>query len=309
VTTLVVGRGLLGRALVARLRRDQRRVTTVAVPWGNPRAALAALHQAVRETAAAAGEAGWRLAWCAGAGVIATSAEALEQEVTLFKEFLDLPALPDACFLASSAGGAYGGSPDAPPFTERSRVGAAGPYGRAKLAMEDAVREVADRGGRVVVGRIANLYGPGQDLTKPQGLVSQLCLTQVTGNPLGVYASLDTLRDYLFAPDAAGMAAACLDRVVREAPRTLVVKILATGRPASIGSLVAESTRLSRHRPRISSGASAAPASDLRLQSEVWPEIDALPRTPLVVGLHATAADIAAQVRSGGLQQFMLRGS
>lgn len=308
MTTLVVGRGLLGGALLARLRGEKRPVRTVEVPWSSPRAALAALHDAVLRTAEAAGDDGWRLAWCAGAGVVATSEEALAAEVALFDAFADLPVLPDAFFLASSAGGVYGGSPDRPPYTELSRVGAAVPYGRAKLAMEQAVRGIAERGGKVVVARIANLYGPGQDLAKPQGLVSQLCLAQVTGRPLGLYASLDTLRDYLFAPDGAAMAAACLDRVAQEPPGTLVVKILASGRPASIGSLLAESARLTRRRPLTSTAAGPASASDLRLHSVVWPEVDALARTPLVVGLQRTAADIGVQLRGGALQPFIVRG-
>ena len=64
----------------------------------------------------------------------------------------------------------------------------------------DLRRFAAATGTAVLVGRIANLYGPGQNLAKPQGLVSQLCLANLTGQPLSIYVSLDTLRDYLSTP-------------------------------------------------------------------------------------------------------------
>ena len=81
-------------------------------------------------------------------------------------------------------------------------------YGRAKLAMEGHARALAAATGvRVVLGRLANVYGPGQTLGKPQGLLSQLCLADATRRPLPVYVSLDTIRDYLYAGDAARMVA------------------------------------------------------------------------------------------------------
>ena len=64
----------------------------------------------------------------------------------------------------------------------------------------------------LLVGRISNLYGPGQNLAKPQGLVSQLCRAQLTRQPLSVYVSLDTMRDYLYVDDAAAMVVAATRR-------------------------------------------------------------------------------------------------
>lgn len=304
MTTLVIGRGLLGSHLVRVLRRRGEDVRTAQVPWTAPEGSLAALLDAAADVANGAnGAPGWRLAWCAGAGVVASRAEDLWAEAALFESFLERlkPRVPSVVFLASSVGGAYGASPDEPPYTEHSRTGAVAPYGLTKLAMEAAVTAFASGGSRVVVGRIANLYGPGQNLTKPQGLVSQLCLAQTTGRPLGVYVPLDTLRDYVFAPDATEMIAACLDRSATEPAGTVVTKILASGRAVSVGALIGESTRLARRRPRISSRAPALPVSDLRVRSTVWPEIDALARTPLSVGLHATAEDISARMRGGRL--------
>lgn len=305
MTTLVIGRGLLGGHLVRVLRNQGEEVRTVRVPWGAPQASLSALLEAAEDASVADRE--WRLAWCAGAGVIASRPTELAAEAVLFQELLTrMSNLPSVLFLSSSVGGAYGGSPDSAPFTELSRTRAASPYGAAKLAMENVAAEFAGRGCRVVLGRIANLYGPGQNLAKPQGLVSQLCLAQTTGFPLGVYASLDTLRDYLFAPDAASMVSACLDRVAAEPEGSVVTKILASGRAASIGALIGESTRLARRRPRISTRAGTTQVMDLRVRSVIWPQVDSLARTPLSVGLHATAEDIARQMRTGILRHVFV---
>ena len=299
MTALLVGRGLLGRQVEARLRRSGADVRTVEVPWGRHDAALRALLDAAGTVARESRS--WRLLWCAGAGVIATPPAELEAEVRLFDAFLGgLPAPPASMFLASSAGGLYAGSPDRPPFTERSRVAALSPYGVAKLEMERIARGQTARGTRLLVGRIANLYGPGQDLTKPQGLISQLCLAEQTGQALNLHVSLDTLRDYLFVTDAAAMVADAMELLEDQAPGSTVTKIFASGRAHSVAAVVGETTRVFRRRPRLSTRpAGSAQVRDLRLRSVVWPQVDRLARTPLPAGLGATEADIAAQVLAG----------
>nr|WP_246416509.1 NAD-dependent epimerase/dehydratase family protein [Nocardioides luti] len=299
---MVVGRGLLGSQVEARLRGDGDCVRTVDVPWGDHDAALAALLAATRAAAASGGR--WRLVWTAGAGVVATPAEDVAAEVALFRAFVaGVVDLPDDFFLASSAGGVYAGSPDPAPFSETSATHALAPYGHAKLAMEVAVRDLAARGTRVLVGRLANLYGPGQDLAKPQGLVSQVCLTQLTRTTLNLYVSLDTLRDYLYVADAAAMVVAGLDLLAAEPPGTVVTKVLASGRSLSVAAVVGESSRGFRRRPRLSTRSATGPqVLDLRLRSEVWTELDVLATTPFAVGLHSTTEDIAAQLRSADLQ-------
>ena len=303
MTTLLVGRGLLGGHVEQRLRATGEDVRTVRVPWQDHDAALAALLEAADRAARPPGS--WRLAWCAGAGVVATPGDALRAEAALFRAFVaGLGEVPGALFLSSSAGGVYAGSSDGPPFTEESAPAALAAYGATKLDMEDAVRGLAERGGRVVTGRIANLYGPGQALSKPQGLVSQLCLTQLTGQALGVYVSLDTLRDYLYVDDAAAMVVASLARVEAEPPGAAVTKILASGRAVSVAALIGESGRVFRRRPRLATRTDGtAQARDLRLRSVVWPELDVLARTSLLVGLRATADDVGRQLRAGALRK------
>ena len=304
MTILLVGRGLLGRAVERRLRSQRRAFRGVSVTWADAALAVDELLAAASLAADDSGPGGWQLVWCAGAGVVNTSEDDLRLEVTLLERFLDrLDQPPRSMFLASSAGGAYAGA-SGPPFTERHEARPVSAYGRAKLATERACTELAEgHGTRVAVGRLANLYGPDQDLAKTQGLVSRLCLGGVIGQPVHIYVSTDTLRDHVYADDAGAVAVAMLDRIDGHARSSVVTKIVASGHAASVSELLSASTKAFRRRVPFVRAVVESPGQvrDLRLRSTVWTDLDALVRTPLVVGLHATAEGVAAQHREARL--------
>jgi UDP-glucose 4-epimerase len=260
--------------------------------------------------------------WCAGAGVTGSSAESFETEHGLLVAALDgLRGRPDQAargvfFLASSAGGVYAGA-GASPYDEFSTPKPLAAYGWAKLRAERTVTDWARGGTPVVIGRIANLYGPGQNLDKPQGLVSQLCAAYLERRPASIWVSLDTLRDYLYAPDCAQMVLDCLDRARSEraardvtgsaGPRDeepfVVTKILATQRAITIGAVIAELRRIFRRRPSIVLGASpvsALQSRDLSLRSRVWPEIDRRTLTTFPAGVSATLEDLQVRLQLRG---------
>jgi UDP-glucose 4-epimerase len=293
--------------VVAELRATGSEVLTTAVPWADEDASVRTLSGAVDRFAMARAGRPWALAWCAGAGVVATGEGALAAGVRVFERVTGAltasvrPGEDGVVFLASSAGGLYAGSAPAP-FDELTPPQPLVAYGRAKLAMEDAVHRLAARTGvRAVLGRLANVYGPGQTLGKPQGLLSQLCLADATRRPLPVYVSMDTIRDYLYAADAARMVVRSMALARAEPAGAVVPKVLASGRPVTVGYLVSEARRVF-HRPLRTipvGGAGAGQVLDLRLTSRVWPEVDALAATPLAAGLARTSADVRARVVSG----------
>ena len=196
---------------MAELAAAGHEVLTTTVPWDDEDESVRTLVAEVGRFAQLRAGRPWALAWCAGAGVVATGEEALAAEVRVFERVTGALAASvtagedGVVFLASSAGGLYAGSTPAP-FDERTSPRPLVAYGRAKLAMEAAVERLAEATGvRAVLGRLSNVYGPGQTLAKPQGLLSQLCLADATGRPLPVFVSMDTIRDYLYAEDAARM--------------------------------------------------------------------------------------------------------
>ena len=290
--------GLLGTAVTRTLREQDRHVHTAQIPWQEPEAAVARLL-----AEAALVPEGTDVFWCAGAGVVGTSQEALDAELSVLGGFLEAWHPRDsAFFFASSAGGVYAGSA-APPFTEETAPVPLAPYGHAKISAEQLTREFSTRTGvPVLAARISNLYGPGQDISKPQGLVSQLCRAQLTRQPLSVYVSLDTMRDYLYVDDAARMSVAALDAVV--GTTGVHVKILASERSTTIASILGDLHRLSRRRPPVvlgTSGNARFQVRDLRLRSVAWPSTTEFVRTPLAAGMAATLLSVGEQLRVGTL--------
>jgi len=322
LTWVIGGGGLLGQSLESAIDPTGSRGLlwrpSEPIAWLAPGAGAKDLRRHVAEFMLAAGERPWSVAWCAGAGVTGSSAEALRLEVAALKETLDALAAaanrPDQAgrtaradgsfFFASSAGGVYAGV-GAPPYDESSPVRALGAYGQAKLDAEALVADWSRATGMPsLVGRIANLYGPGQNLTKAQGLISQICRSHLTGQPVSIYVSLDTLRDYFFAPDCADLIVAGLERL-RQEPRS-VTKILASQRAITIGAVIGEMRRIFKRSPRVVLGASpvsALQAQDLSLRSRVWPELDRRTLTPLPAGIAATAADLRRQLMAGHLDR------
>lgn len=312
--TWVLGAGgLLGGAVVDALRRHGVPIWSPPKPirWGRPDTDTQVASAARAFLAAAAtGGGGWQVFWCAGAGVTSTGQTDLEAEVAVFRSML--AALgdgqpPGAVFLASSAGGVFAGSAGSP-RDELTAPRPLAPYGQAKLALEAAATEFGERTGiPVLIGRLSNLYGPGQDLTKPQGLISHIARAHLLGQPISIYVPLDTMRDYLYVTDAARLVMDGMARL-REPGLShpgVVTKVLASHQSFTVGFLVAEFRRVTRRKPRVVYGASSAAAyqaRDLRLRSVVWPELDSTPVTPLPVGMARLVHGMTESLRSGQLR-------
>lgn len=305
----VVGaRGLLGSAVARRLSaRD-------AVVFDGPRIRWATadadtdLRCGVTQLVEESGDGPWRVFWCAGVGVTGSSAASLRTEVTRFETLLEAIAeLPHHArerglvFVASSAGAIYAGAHGAP-FDESTPASPLGDYGHAKLAIEAVARTFSEASDvRCLVGRIANLYGPGQSLSKPQGLISHLCRSYVNRTPLSVYVPLDTLRDYIFVDDCAALILDACQRLAEGEP-AYRMKILASGRSVSVGALLGEFRRVLSRRPEIVMGSSAVSSlqsRDLRLRSTLWPDLDHRAMTNLSDGIARTLQDVRATVIRG----------
>lgn len=297
--------GLLGSAVRRALeRRGESIFVGSRVRWGTDHVQDDLAHNVARFAAVA--RHGWRVYWCAGAGVTGSSPRDLELEVEAFRSFLASldeqidPQEPGALFVASSVGAVYGGS-TAPPFTEDTPVRPLGAYGSAKLDMEVVAREwSASRDRAVAIGRISNLYGPGQRMDKAQGLISRLCLAAITRAPLQVFVPLDTRRDYIFVDDCADLVLAFTDRAAQRGGDT--TKILAAGQASSVGAIIGDLRRISSSAPPIvmsSSSLSALQAPDLRVRSTVWTDLDRGPHVPLPEGMGRTLAELRSMYEQG----------
>jgi UDP-glucose 4-epimerase len=316
------GRGLLGSAIVRQLDRRAesgwRRITASPLDWNDPEAAARGARAAAKQLVAAASATPgdrWCVIWAAGGAVTSSPQPQLDGELAVLEAVLDAvaveartaPATPGALFYASSAGGIYSGSTH-PPFDEHAEVAPISPYGRFKLRAEGIVASKAEEAGAsALLGRIANLYGPGQRLDKMQGLISHLALAQLASAPASIYVPLETLRDYIYVDDCGALILEAIERLFAEAtdagaPVT-ATKNLATGRAVSIAELLGHFRQLLRRTPTVvlaSSPASAYQAVDLRISSSIWTDLDARTLTPLPVGIRATIDDIGLRLQRSG---------
>ncbi|WP_196826682.1 NAD-dependent epimerase/dehydratase family protein [Frigoribacterium sp. CG_9.8] len=313
---VIGGRGLLGRATSAHIvhRLGWKLLAASPMPWSDSEALLGAVRSTTRDLLA--GSSGnnstWAIIWAAGAAITSSSQKQLDSELAqlelilaTIRSELPLSARRGSIFYASSAGGVYGGSAN-PPFSELTAPVPISPYGEFKLRAETLVQSFAARESlSCLVGRIANLYGPGQKLEKVQGIISHVAKAQMSPTPASIYVSLDTIRDYIFVKDCAELICDALDRldsVTEKDSPVGVTKILASGEGTTIATLLGYFRTLSKGHPHVMLGSSASAnlqAHDLRLRSVVWPELDYRDLTPLPAGIYATILDILSGIQAG----------
>lgn len=317
--TWVVGRGgLLGssveRALEPEIWRPDR-----PFPWGDPLELQGSMAEAVRAFAARLERESWDswcLYWCSGRGVVGTAPSLLDAETATLRLFLDhlgsaLAAArvvtPGHVFLASSAGGVYGGSAERP-LVETTATRPLSDYGRAKLAQEDALRAWAGEHPTVstLVGRLSNLYGPAQHLDKPQGLISQMSRCQILAVPVHIFVPLDTFRDYLFVEDAAKRITRSMARLEKEARAGAqhVLKIFAAESETTLSGLLGVFRRITRRDLRVVSGYNPIRSEQpvrLQFRSSVWTDEPSLAHTDLLEGVSRVHRHQLALFQAGKL--------
>ncbi len=298
--TWVVGAGgMLGRALVARATDHGATVfDATAVPWSDPTAAQRVIRADVERFATTTGP--WTVLWAAGSSVVASRPTQTGSELAALTTLVEAlahhaPRGPGAVFVTSSAGGVYAGSAGAP-FTAATHAVPISPYGDLKLRQEQVARTALDGRIPLVIGRFSNLYGPGHNTGKGQGLIPLLCRATVRRTPLNLYVSMDTVRDYLFVDDAAALAwRATIDAVGTSPPRTQV-EVIASGRPATIAEVIATVQAVAHRRVPLALGTDASArhqVTDLRLVPSV--DVGSVPLTPMPSGVRRVLDAVAGQ--------------
>ncbi|TSC80449.1 MAG: NDP-sugar epimerase [Candidatus Peregrinibacteria bacterium Gr01-1014_25] len=254
----------------------------------------------------------WTVVWAAGSGTVGSSEEDLQRETATFNAFLEAlslqtslmsPVSRGAVFFASSAGTIYGET-DAL-LMEETPPHPISAYGRAKLRQEASLRAWSAHHPeqRVLLGRIANLYGPRQNLRKPQGIISHIARSTLLRRPLRLYVPLDTIRDYLDVDDCAMHIIACLRRLTTENCRGCTTKIFASESVTTIGEVLSTFERISKrpvpvvHLPR-----APGHVRSVRFRSAVWADIPRPQRTSLLVGMHRVYGHQLRLLASGQLR-------
>ena len=113
--------------------------------------------------------------------------------------------------LVSSGGSIYGEAFELP-ITELHPTRPVSPYGVTKLAIESFARLYASSHGlKVICVRPANAYGIGQRPFTGQGFISTAMASAMRGQPVSIFGTTGTVRDYVYISDVAtGLASALM---------------------------------------------------------------------------------------------------
>jgi len=312
--TWLIGRGLLGNAVLRRAIPGQVWRGASAIPWGDRADVEAWFQSAAAEFFEQSASQDWAVAWCAGTGVVGSSAATFELEVAAFESLLAAVGrsadTPGTVFLASSIGAIHGGNVSLPLDEGSVRVPIS-EYGVAKCAQEDLLSAwCRTTGHRGVIGRITNLYGPGQHLGKAQGLVSQICKSYLLRQPIVLYVSFETTRDYLFVDDAAEMVLSLLDGPPAGHDGLASIRILGSGIAVTLGGVLQVCEKVLRRQNRVitvQSALSNMQSPDLRVRPRMAIALPGGP-TSLPVGVRRTFDDQLRQFQRGMLQTSVVVG-
>jgi UDP-glucose 4-epimerase len=295
--------GLIGSAVV---RSAEHPHTGRSIPWSDHDAAHAALRESLQDFARKCQEtaAAWAIVWAAGAATVSASEVDARREADLFRAFAhelaDSSLSSDGVIvLVSSAGGIHAGSAT-PPFDETTPPAPISPYGRARLAQEEAAAALLGQRWPVVLARVSNVYGPGQDLSKLQGLISRLALCSLTREPLNLFVPLSTVRDYIYVDDVASLVHAWIEQE-SNTPAGPRVRILASGQGTSIGQLVRAAQDVGHRKVPIAMGthpSAASQAPDLRFVPSRPHQSDGLTLTTIPIGMKRVFDDLLRRIEN-----------
>jgi UDP-glucose 4-epimerase len=120
-------------------------------------------------------------------------------------------------FVLSSSGGTVYGVASQIPIPESHPTEPLSAHGAMKLAQETyAGLFRRARGMETVILRVANAYGPGQDPSRPQGIVGIFLDRLRKGTPIRLEGGGDAIRDFVHVDDIAGAFALARRVPVRE---------------------------------------------------------------------------------------------
>jgi UDP-glucose 4-epimerase len=109
---------------------------------------------------------------------------------------------PTARIVFASSGGTVYGLLSEFPATEEHPLRPISAYGVSKVAIESYLEIVRREVGLSTISlRIANLYGPGQNLDRVFGAVTQFALRALTGKPIHIFGDGSVTRDYIYIDD------------------------------------------------------------------------------------------------------------
>lgn len=299
IHALVLGRGLIGSSLENALTQQGMDVHRNYAPlaWSDEEKFTQQLRMMFQEMEEKIkNDEPWIIAWTAGRGVMNSPKDVLEEDTKIFTSFLHilgesgLSKRNGILFFASSAGSLYDIEHEA--VTENSPTHPKSLYGEYKLKQEELLTSWSNgmQHIRILIGRIATVFGPHQDAGKSQGLITHMSRSILRRKPIHIFVPLDTIRDYVYSEDCAAHIALCLEKMSREETEKHILKIFASERVTTIAEIIGIFKRIAAQPPRIV--ASSHAAGNLYqhytlFRSVVWPDVRPINEKGLLSAISA----------------------
>jgi len=120
------------------------------------------------------------------------------QTVRLF----DMLKETDTKLIFLSSGGTVYGVQEKQPINEDAPTRPINHYGNVKLCIENALRVFDIQAkSKMMIARISNPYGPGQDHNKGVGFIDAVIRKTLAGEPVEVWGDGEIVRDYIYIDD------------------------------------------------------------------------------------------------------------
>lgn len=111
-----------------------------------------------------------------------------------------------------SSGGTVYGNQEHQPITELASTHPINHYAALKLCIENVMRTFhAQQNADMVIARISNPYGPGQDYHRGVGFIDAALKKSLTGEVMEIWGDGETVRDYVAIEDVCQMLCALLE--------------------------------------------------------------------------------------------------
>ena len=126
----------------------------------------------------------------------------LLQTIKLF----DMLKEQDAKLIFLSSGGTVYGVQEQQPISENASARPINHYGNVKLCIENTLRVFDIQAkSKMMIARISNPYGPGQDHNKGVGFIDAVIRKTLAGEPVEVWGDGEIIRDYIYIADVCKM--------------------------------------------------------------------------------------------------------
>ncbi len=314
---LVFGhRGLVGSAIVKALKKSEVYKYDNVIRWVSPDAAeldIALLLEGFREFV---GRDKWAIYWAAGKGHMASTEGELLAEERLFSAMCASVGKwtnTDGAVVLISSAGAIWSAPSSGPISESTPPTGASPYAKSKLRQEACLDQLCKQQqltGFIV--RLSSVFGLNQDLQKPQGLISRLCVGTILRQPIEIFVPLETTRNYVFIDDAARMIVKSLGDILGSpcSSGKATIRVICSRDNHSVASVCNSVEVVARRKlltiVRLLSESSRYPVH-FKLRSEHANEFDRFESTTLQAGVSAVYQGALEKYKSGNYDQFLRR--